>query len=97
MGALSAILGFASLFVGLASPPIAWIAAIAGLVLGIKAYRNNMQKMAGKKVKDIQEMEIPSAGRGMGLMLAGTGIGLSAVSIILGLFTIFTIFMFANA
>ncbi|MEM8618030.1 MAG: hypothetical protein AAGF20_13990 [Pseudomonadota bacterium] len=97
MGTLSVICGFVSLIIGFAFPPLAWILAIAGIVFGVMSYRKNIPKVSGKKVKDLAEMEIPSVATGAGVMLAGTGIALSVLSALLGLFTIFTLIMFSTA
>ena len=97
MGTLSVICGFVSLIIGFAFPPLAWVLAIAGIVLGVMSYRKTMPKVAGKTVKDLADMEIPSAAKGTGIVLAGTGIALSAMSALLGLFTIFTLIVFSTA
>lgn len=97
MGTLSVICGFVSLLIGFALPPLAWLLAIAGIVFGTISYRKSMPKMAGKTVKDLADMEIPSAAKGTGIVLAGTGIALSTLSALLGLFTIFMLIMFSTA
>ncbi|MEL6370328.1 MAG: hypothetical protein AAFY84_11070 [Pseudomonadota bacterium] len=87
MGILSLVCGFLSLLVGFVLPPLAWLAAGLGIFFGRKSMKKNMPDMTGKKLADI---EVPSASTATGQVLAATGIGLSSVSLLLGLFTIFS-------